>query len=79
MEDDTEAPLSPRLKKSQKSKDKKPRNKSVVGESSGGLFKKLRGAKSDENNSSKSLESPDDLDPSVKTNDRQKRESHSAL
>ena len=73
VEDDTDAPLSPRLKKSQKQKDKKPRNKSVVGESSGGLFKKLRGSKSDESNSSKSLESPDDLDPSVKTNDRQKR------
>ena len=73
VEDDTDAPLSPRLKKSQKNKDKKPRNKSNLGESGGGLFKKLRGAKSDESNSSKSLESPDDLDPSVKTNDRQKR------
>ena len=73
VEDDTDAPLSPRLKKSQKQKDKKPRHKSVVGESSGGLFKKLRGSKSDETNSSKSLESPDDVDPSIKSNDRQKR------
>ncbi len=76
VEDDAEPPMSPRLKKSQKQKDKKPRNKSVVGESSsggGGLFKKLMGGKSDENNSSKSLESPDDTEVSVKTNDRQKR------
>ncbi len=73
--DDVDAggPLSPRLKKSQKHKSKKERNKSNVAETSGGIFKKLRGKSDDSNNSSKSLESPDDLDPSIKTNDRQKR------
>lgn len=41
---------SPKLKaKSQKSKDRKGRNKSVVSEGSGGLFKKLRGGAKGEN------------------------------
>ena len=39
---------SPRLKqKSQKNKDRKPRTKSMVGEASSGIFKKLRGTKTD--------------------------------
>lgn len=43
-DDSADGSHSPRLRhKSQKSKDRKPRNKSVVSDSGGGLFKKLRG------------------------------------
>lgn len=67
---------SPRLKsKSQKNKDRKPRTKSMVGEASSGILKKLRGAKSegsDLNSGGKSDSNQGEGDSS-RLDDRQKR------
>ena len=62
---------SPKLhKKSLKGKDKKPRVKSVVSDSSG-LFRKLRGKTDSELSSKSSVDTPGEIDP--RSEERQKR------
>ena len=74
-EDIPDGSHSPKMKtKSQKSKERKQRNKSVVGDSSsgGGIFKKLRGKPdSAESSNTKTSEGNAEVDPKVE--ERQKR------